>query len=48
VHGLTPELEREWRDLGERAWPQMRGTMVPAETFDRVRELLADYRGGKR
>jgi TRAP-type C4-dicarboxylate transport system substrate-binding protein len=48
VRTLTPELEREWRELGERAWPQMRGTMVPPEMFDRVRELLAEYRGGKR
>jgi TRAP-type C4-dicarboxylate transport system substrate-binding protein len=48
VQAMSPELEREWRTLGERAWPQMRGTMVPAETFDRVRELLDEYRKGNR
>jgi TRAP-type C4-dicarboxylate transport system substrate-binding protein len=45
---LTPEAEQAWRALAERAWPQVRGTMVPAETFDRVRALLAEYREGQR
>ena len=48
VRPMTPELEREWRAVAERSWPQVRGTMVPAETFDEVRALLADYRGAKR
>lgn len=48
VRAMTPELEEEWRALGERAWPHVRGTMVPAETFDRVRQLLVEYRSGKR
>lgn len=47
VRPLTPELEQVWRAEAERAWPLMRGTMVPAETFDRVRAVLADYRGAK-
>jgi TRAP-type C4-dicarboxylate transport system substrate-binding protein len=47
VRELTPELEAAWRSLAEKAWPQVRGTMVPAETFDRVQELLAEYRRGK-
>ena len=44
----TPELERAWQDLARRAWPQVRGTMVPAETFDRVERLLAEYRREKK
>jgi len=44
VKPLTPELEREWRAVAEKSWPQVRDTMVPAETFDRVRAILADYR----
>jgi TRAP-type C4-dicarboxylate transport system substrate-binding protein len=44
VRELTPELERAWRELAERSWPHVRGSMVPAETFDRVREILAEYR----
>jgi TRAP-type C4-dicarboxylate transport system substrate-binding protein len=47
VQPLTPELERAWRELAERSWPHVRGTMVPAETFDRVRAILSEYRGAK-
>lgn len=45
VRELTPELERLWRAEAERAWPHLRGTMVPAQTFDRVQAFLAEYRG---
>jgi TRAP-type C4-dicarboxylate transport system substrate-binding protein len=44
---LSPEAEQAWRALAEQAWPQVRGTMVPADTFDRVRALLAEYRSGR-
>ena len=44
VQTLTPELEQAWREVAERSWPYVRGTMVPAETFDEVRALLAEYR----
>lgn len=47
VQPLTPEVERAWREIAERAWPMVRGTMVPAETFDRVQQVLADYRRGR-
>ncbi len=42
---LPPEAEEAWRKVAERSWPQIRGTMVPAETFDKVRTILAEYRG---
>jgi TRAP-type C4-dicarboxylate transport system substrate-binding protein len=45
---LPPESEEAWRKVAERSWPQIRGTMVPAETFDKVRTILAEYRGEKR
>jgi len=48
VKPLTPALERAWREVAERSWPQVRGTMVPTETFDKVRALLAAYRQGGR
>jgi len=48
VKPLTPELEQAWRAVAEKAWPQVRGNMVPAETFDKVRALLDAYRKGKR
>lgn len=47
VRDMTPELERQWRELAEKSWPHVRGTMVPAETFDQVQAILAQYRGRK-
>ncbi len=44
----TPEVERAWREFAGKTWPRVRGTMVPAEMFDRVEELLAEYRGEKK
>lgn len=45
---LTPEAEQAWRALAERSWPQVRGTLVPAETFDQVRALVAEYRRARK
>jgi TRAP-type C4-dicarboxylate transport system substrate-binding protein len=44
VQPLTPEIERAWRTVAEQAWPQVRGSLVPAETFDRVQQILDAYR----
>ncbi|MBI2318263.1 MAG: TRAP transporter substrate-binding protein DctP [Betaproteobacteria bacterium] len=44
----TPEVERAWRELARTTWPRVRGTMVPADMFDRVEALLAEYRGEKK
>ena len=44
VHRPTPLAEQEWERLVKSVWPRIRGSMVPQETFDRVHELLADYR----
>ncbi|MBI3044611.1 MAG: TRAP transporter substrate-binding protein DctP [Betaproteobacteria bacterium] len=46
VLAMTPEVERAWRDLAQASWPKVRGSMVPAEMFDRVERLLAEYHGG--
>jgi TRAP-type C4-dicarboxylate transport system substrate-binding protein len=40
----TPALEAEWRKFAEGIHPKIRGTLVPAETFDEVKRLLAEYR----
>jgi len=48
VQPLTPELEQAWRSVAKEAWPLVRGSMVPAETFDRVQEMLAAYRSGSK
>jgi TRAP-type C4-dicarboxylate transport system substrate-binding protein len=44
VHPVTPELEADWRRMAEGAYPKLRGTMVPAEMFDQVRAIVAEYR----
>jgi hypothetical protein len=38
---------REWNALAEQLYPRIRGTMVPAETFDEVFSLLRAYRAGR-
>jgi TRAP-type C4-dicarboxylate transport system substrate-binding protein len=52
VHALTPELEAEWRRFAETLYPKIRGSIVPADIFDEVQRLLAEYRaqraGGKK
>lgn len=48
VTSLTPELELAWLAVAKKSWPKVRGTMVPAETFDRVLTILADYRSTKK
>jgi TRAP-type C4-dicarboxylate transport system substrate-binding protein len=45
VHVVTPAEEAEWRKLAENVYPTVRGGIVPAEMFDRVQQLLAQYRG---
>lgn len=40
----TPAQEAEWRKFAEGLYPKIRGTMVPAETFDEVKRLLVEYR----
>jgi len=50
VHVATAAEEAEWREVAERVYPTVRGRIVPAEVFDRVQQLLAQYRqtrGGK-
>jgi len=44
-HGLrvqhtSPEIDAAWRKLAEEAYPKIRGTIVPADMFDRVVALL--------
>ena len=37
---------KEWNDLAEKLYPRIRGTMVPAETFDEVMAHLKTFRAG--
>jgi TRAP-type C4-dicarboxylate transport system substrate-binding protein len=44
VHPVTKEAEEEWRKFSESMYPEIRGRIVPADTFDKVMQLLRDYR----
>jgi TRAP-type C4-dicarboxylate transport system substrate-binding protein len=44
VVSLTPAVEAEWRTMSEAFYPKIRGSMVPADVFDEVVRLLAEYR----
>jgi TRAP-type C4-dicarboxylate transport system substrate-binding protein len=48
VTELTPELDAEWHKLAESIYPKIRGTLVPAETYDEVVRLLQAFRKGQR
>ena len=47
VQPITPEIEAEWRAIAERAYPSIRGKMVPADLFDEVQQLLREYRASQ-
>lgn len=48
IHTLTPAAEVAWQKLADSAYPKIRGGVVPAELFDEVQKLLADYRASKK
>ncbi len=47
VNKPNAEQLREWNELAEKLYPRLRGTMVPAETFDEVFAHLKTYRASK-
>ena len=44
VTPVSPAVEEEWRHFAESVYPKMRGTMVPADVFDKALKLVAEYR----
>ena len=47
VHKPNAEQMKEWNELAEKLYPRIRGTMVPAETFDEVMAHIKTFRAGK-
>jgi TRAP-type transport system periplasmic protein len=47
VNRPSPQQLREWDELAEKLYLRIRGTMVPADTFDEVFRHLASFRAGK-
>lgn len=44
VHAVTPEITAAWHVLAGKIYPQIRGSIVPAELFDRVQGYVAEFR----
>jgi TRAP-type transport system periplasmic protein len=44
VRDLTPAAQAEWQALAEKAYPLIRGGLMPADLFDAVQQELAAYR----
>lgn len=47
VNKPNPEQMREWTELADKLYPRIRGTLVPADTFDEVFRHLKAYRANK-
>ena len=47
VNRPNADQMREWTEFAEKLYPRIRGTMVPADTFDEVMGHLKDFRSGK-
>jgi TRAP-type C4-dicarboxylate transport system substrate-binding protein len=47
VHTPNPEQMREWNALAESLYPRIRGSMLPAETFDEVFAHLKAFRAAR-
>jgi len=47
VHPVSKEAEEQWRKFSESMYPEIRGHIVPADTFDKVMQLLHDYRAAQ-
>ncbi len=47
VHPVTSEVEAEWRQVVEAAYPKIRGVIVPEDMFDEVVRQLKVYRAAR-
>jgi TRAP-type transport system periplasmic protein len=44
VHPVTPQIEEEWLKFTRTIYPELRGKVVPADIFDEVQRLVAEFR----
>ncbi|MBE3098659.1 MAG: C4-dicarboxylate ABC transporter substrate-binding protein, partial [Planctomycetes bacterium] len=47
IQKLTPQAEQEWQQTADKFYPKIRGTLIPADLFDEVRNLVKEYRAQK-
>lgn len=48
VQAVDAALEAKWLEAAHEAWPIIRGDLVPADIFDEVERVLAEFRAGKK
>jgi len=48
VHSPTPAQWEEWHRFAQAIHPKIRGPVVPAKVFDRVQNLLSEYRRSRK
>ena len=48
VTPMTPAADSAWRTMAEGFYPEIRGSLVPADMFDEVVRLLGEYRARAR
>ena len=46
TYQVPPELEAQWRLASEPFYPKIKGKLVPADIWDEVQKILAEYRAG--
>lgn len=44
VKSVSPELDATWRAAAEQAYPDIRGTLVPVDIFDKSQHMIKEYR----
>jgi TRAP-type C4-dicarboxylate transport system substrate-binding protein len=44
VHKVPPDVQAQWRKMVEEVHPQVRGKIMPAESFDAVKRYRDEYR----
>lgn len=47
IHPLPPEINAEWDKVVQQSWPEIRGTVVPADIYDEVMNQLKIFRATK-
>jgi TRAP-type C4-dicarboxylate transport system substrate-binding protein len=48
VHLPSPQQVDAWRRVAEEVYPQIRGNLVPPDTFDAVVSLVREFRAGRK
>ena len=47
VHEVPADALGEWQELATKAYPMIRGSLVPADVFDAAAQSLADFRNSR-